>query len=99
MRQTAGVVMTHLILKDMVKVKGQVSEMAALLIDPEEAIMAVAQNFFNELSHKASGCSGFLIHKNGKGLARVGSITQEFGALEKVCCCRGSICCSSVLPK
>ncbi|XP_072182852.1 condensin complex subunit 1 isoform X1 [Excalfactoria chinensis] len=51
-RQTAGVVMTHLILKDMVKVKGQVSEMAALLIDPEEAIMGVAQNFFNELSHK-----------------------------------------------
>uniref|UniRef100_A0A8C3M2F5 Condensin complex subunit 1 n=1 Tax=Chrysolophus pictus TaxID=9089 RepID=A0A8C3M2F5_CHRPC len=59
-RQTAGVVMTHLILKDMVKVKGQVSEMAALLIDPEEAIVGVAQNFFNELSNKASGCSGFL---------------------------------------
>uniref|UniRef100_A0A8C3M298 Condensin complex subunit 1 n=1 Tax=Chrysolophus pictus TaxID=9089 RepID=A0A8C3M298_CHRPC len=51
-RQTAGVVMTHLILKDMVKVKGQVSEMAALLIDPEEAIVGVAQNFFNELSNK-----------------------------------------------
>ncbi|OXB76260.1 UNVERIFIED_CONTAM: hypothetical protein H355_014668 [Colinus virginianus] len=67
-RQTAGVVMTHLILKDMVKVKGQVSEMAALLIDPEEAIVGVAQNFFNELSNKASGCTGFLVHKNGKGL-------------------------------
>lgn len=51
-RQTAGVVMTHLILKDMVKVKGQVSEMAVLLIDPEEAIVGVAQNFFNELSNK-----------------------------------------------
>ncbi|OXB60497.1 hypothetical protein ASZ78_000788, partial [Callipepla squamata] len=67
-RQTAGVVMTHLILKDMVKVKGQVSEMAALLIDPEEAIVGVAQNFFNELSNKASGYTGFLVHKNGKGL-------------------------------
>lgn len=44
--------MTHLILKDMVKVKGQVSEMAVLLIDPEEAIVGVAQNFFNELSNK-----------------------------------------------
>ncbi|NXY14960.1 CND1 protein, partial [Atrichornis clamosus] len=54
-RQTAGLVMTHLILKDMVKVKGQVSEMAALLIDPEEAVMGVAQNFFRELSNKASG--------------------------------------------
>ncbi|KAM6418609.1 condensin complex subunit 1 [Pluvialis apricaria] len=51
-RQTAGLVMTHLILKDMVKVKGQVSEMAILLIDPEEAIVGVAQNFFSELSNK-----------------------------------------------
>ena len=33
MRKTAALVMTHLILKDMVKVKGQVSEMAVLLID------------------------------------------------------------------
>ncbi|KAM6098806.1 condensin complex subunit 1 isoform 1-T1 [Theristicus caerulescens] len=53
-RQTAGLVMTHLILKDMVKVKGQVSEMATLLIDPEEAIMGVAQNFFSELSNKGN---------------------------------------------
>ncbi|KGL82289.1 Condensin complex subunit 1, partial [Tinamus guttatus] len=53
-RQTAGLVMTHLILKDMVKVKGQVSEMAALLVDPEETIMGLAQNFFSELSNKAS---------------------------------------------
>ncbi|NXE26036.1 CND1 protein, partial [Ardeotis kori] len=67
-RQTAGIVMTHLILKDMVKVKGQVSEMAALLVDPEEAIMGVAQNFFSELSHKASGCPGTLAHKSGEGL-------------------------------
>ncbi|NWY64878.1 CND1 protein, partial [Erithacus rubecula] len=54
-RQTAALVMTHLILKDMVKVKGQVSEMATLLIDPEEAIVGVAQNFFGELANKASG--------------------------------------------
>lgn len=59
--------MTHLILKDMVKVKGQVSEMATLLIDPEEAIVGVAQNFFGELANKASGCSGTLFHKSRKG--------------------------------
>ncbi|NXF94040.1 CND1 protein, partial [Eubucco bourcierii] len=53
-RQTAGLVMTHLILKDLVKVKGQVSEMAALLLDPEEEIMGMAQSFFSELSSKAS---------------------------------------------
>ncbi|XP_032069968.1 condensin complex subunit 1 isoform X1 [Thamnophis elegans] len=51
-RRTAAMVMTHLILKDMVKVKGQVSEMAALLIDPEEEIVHLARNFFTELSNK-----------------------------------------------
>lgn len=43
------------ILKDMVKVKGQVSEMAVLLIDPAPQIAALAKNFFNELSHKVRG--------------------------------------------
>ena len=57
MRKTAGLVMTHLILKDMVKVKGQVSEMAVLLIDPAPQIAALAKNFFNELSHKVRGGS------------------------------------------
>lgn len=50
--------MTHLILKDMVKVKGQVSEMAVLLIDPVPQIAALAKNFFNELSHKVRGTPG-----------------------------------------
>ncbi|XP_075564505.1 condensin complex subunit 1 [Pelecanus crispus] len=59
-RQTAGLVMTHLILKDMVKVKGQVSEMATLLIDPEEAIKGVAQNFFSELSNKGNAIYNLL---------------------------------------
>ncbi|RXM36742.1 Condensin complex subunit 1 [Acipenser ruthenus] len=51
-RKTAVIVMTHLILKDMVKVKGQVSEMAVLLMDSEQEIMALAFNFFNELAAK-----------------------------------------------
>ncbi|XP_074964006.1 condensin complex subunit 1 [Phalacrocorax aristotelis] len=59
-RQTAGQVMTHLILKDMVKVKGQVSQMAALLVDPEEAIAGVAQNFFSELSNKGNAIYNLL---------------------------------------
>lgn len=53
-RRTAGLVMTHLILKDMVKVKGQVSEMAVLLIDPVPQITALAKNFFNELPTRAT---------------------------------------------
>ncbi|XP_006862724.1 PREDICTED: condensin complex subunit 1 [Chrysochloris asiatica] len=59
-RKTAGMVMTHLILKDMVKVKGQVSEMAVLLIDPEPQIAALAKNFFNELSHKGNAVYNLL---------------------------------------
>uniref|UniRef100_A0A8C0ZF30 Condensin complex subunit 1 n=1 Tax=Cyanistes caeruleus TaxID=156563 RepID=A0A8C0ZF30_CYACU len=59
-RKTAGLVMTHLILKDMVKVKGQVSEMATLLIDPEEEIMGVAQNFFSELANKGNAVYNLL---------------------------------------
>ncbi|KAM6214290.1 condensin complex subunit 1 isoform 2-T2 [Rhynchocyon petersi] len=59
-RKTAGLVMTHLILKDMVKVKGQVSEMAVLLIDPEPQISALAKNFFNELSHKGNAIYNLL---------------------------------------
>ncbi|XP_025023310.1 condensin complex subunit 1 [Python bivittatus] len=51
-RRTAAMVMTHLILKDLVKVKGQVSEMAALLVDPEDEIVRLARNFFTELSNK-----------------------------------------------
>ncbi|XP_037370387.1 condensin complex subunit 1 isoform X4 [Talpa occidentalis] len=59
-RKTAGLVMTHLILKDMVKVKGQVSEMAVLLIDPAPQIAALAKNFFNELSHKGNAIYNLL---------------------------------------
>ncbi|XP_030902731.2 condensin complex subunit 1 isoform X2 [Melopsittacus undulatus] len=59
-RKMAGLVMTHLILKDMVKVKGQVSELAVLLIDPEESIVGVAQNFFTELSNKGNAIYNLL---------------------------------------
>ncbi|RLV99038.1 hypothetical protein DV515_00010182 [Chloebia gouldiae] len=58
-RQTAGLVMTHLILKDMVKVKGQVSEMATLLIDPEEAIGNAVYNLLPDIiSHLSDPNSG-----------------------------------------
>lgn len=51
-RQTAVTVLTQLVLKDVLKVKGQVSEVAVLLIDPEPHITSLALNFFNELSTK-----------------------------------------------
>lgn len=51
-RQTAVTVLTQLVLKDVLKVKGQVSEVAVLLIDPHPHIASLALNFFNELASK-----------------------------------------------
>uniref|UniRef100_A0A8D3CYQ5 Condensin complex subunit 1 n=1 Tax=Scophthalmus maximus TaxID=52904 RepID=A0A8D3CYQ5_SCOMX len=51
-RQTAVTVLTQLVLKDVLKVKGQVSEVAVLLIDPKPHITSLALNFFNELATK-----------------------------------------------
>lgn len=54
MRQTAVTVLTQLVLKDVLKVKGHVSEVAVLLIDPEPHITSLALNFFNELATKVT---------------------------------------------
>ncbi|KAI7809455.1 condensin complex subunit 1 [Triplophysa rosa] len=51
-RLTAITVLAQLVLKDVMKVKGQVSEVAVLLLDPEPHIASLALNFFNELSAK-----------------------------------------------
>ncbi|KAG7271553.1 hypothetical protein CRUP_027827 [Coryphaenoides rupestris] len=51
-RQTAVTVLTQLVLKDVLKVKGQVGEVAVLLIDPQPLIASLALNFFNELASK-----------------------------------------------
>ncbi|XP_056386755.1 condensin complex subunit 1 isoform X1 [Hyla sarda] len=59
-RKTSAIVMTHLILKDMVKVKGQVSEMAVLLIDSDIEITSLAKNFFTELSNKGNAVYNLL---------------------------------------
>jgi condensin complex subunit 1 len=45
-------VLTHLILNGMVKVKGQLGEMAKCLEDPEQRIADLAKLFFTELSTK-----------------------------------------------
>ena len=45
-------VLTHLILNDMVKVKGQISEMAFCLEDQQRRIADLAKLFFAEFSHK-----------------------------------------------
>ena len=45
-------IMTRLILNDMVKVKGQISEMATCLEDRDPRIAELAKSFFSELSKK-----------------------------------------------
>ena len=45
-------VMTRLILNDMVKVKGQISEIAVCLVDEENSIKEMAAQFFSELATK-----------------------------------------------
>jgi hypothetical protein len=45
-------VLTHLILNGMIKVKGQLGEMAKCLEDPEPRIADLAKLFFKELSSK-----------------------------------------------
>ena len=46
------IVLIHLILNDMIKVKGQISEMALVLEDEDAAIAEKARYFFLQLSKK-----------------------------------------------
>ena len=53
-RKNALMVLTHLILNDMMKVKGHIASMAKCLQDPEPRIAALAHLFFEELSHRVT---------------------------------------------
>ena len=61
-RQNTVVVLTHLILSDMVKVKGQLSEMALCLEDSVPRIVDRVKLFFMELSRKVRVCTCMYIH-------------------------------------
>lgn len=51
-RQHAITVLSHLVLNDMMKVKGHISEMARCLEDPDPRVAGVAKLFFHELAQK-----------------------------------------------
>ncbi|XP_035829509.1 condensin complex subunit 1, partial [Aplysia californica] len=53
-RKTTLQVLTHLILNDMVKVKGQISELATCIVDPDDRISGLAKLFFHELAKKGN---------------------------------------------
>jgi condensin complex subunit 1 len=53
-RSNVLMVLTHLILNDMVKVKGLVSDIATCILDPVTRIGDMARLFFNELSNRSN---------------------------------------------
>ncbi|KAL3819716.1 hypothetical protein ACJIZ3_005621 [Penstemon smallii] len=53
-RKNAVLVLSHLILNDMMKVKGYINEMAIRIEDEDERISNLAKLFFHELSKKGS---------------------------------------------
>ncbi|KAG8079469.1 hypothetical protein GUJ93_ZPchr0007g4608 [Zizania palustris] len=53
-RKNAVLVISHLILNDMMKVKGFINEMAVRIEDEDERISSLAKLFFHELSKKGS---------------------------------------------
>ena len=53
-RSNTVTVLTHLILNDMIKVKGQISDMALCIMDDQEKISNMAKLFFTELSRKGN---------------------------------------------
>lgn len=59
-RKNALMVLTHLILNDMVKVKGQISAMAICLEDTDRRIADLACLFFHELSGKCNAIYNLL---------------------------------------
>ena len=53
-RSNTLTVLTHLILNDMIKVKGQISDMACCIVDSVDKIAGLAKLFFAELSKKGN---------------------------------------------
>ena len=59
-RKNAVMVLTHLILNDMIKIKGQISEMAKRLEDPDERVACLTKLFFQELARKGNAIYNML---------------------------------------
>lgn len=51
-RKNTLMVLTHLVLNDMVKIKGQISEIAVCLEDSDARVKDLTKMFFSELSKR-----------------------------------------------
>jgi condensin complex subunit 1 len=54
LRLTAVKMLSHLILHEMIRVKGQISDLAMCIVDPAEEIRTMTQQFFKEIAHKSN---------------------------------------------
>jgi hypothetical protein len=82
-RKNTLMVLTHLILNDMVKVKGQVGEIAVCLSDPDQRISDLTRIFFTELSKRSSNPIYNILPDTLSCLSRLASgevQNQEFAA-------------------
>lgn len=54
LRLTAVKMLSHLILHEMIRVKGQISDLALCIVDPNDEIKGITQQFFKEIAHKSN---------------------------------------------
>jgi hypothetical protein len=59
-RKNTVLVLTHLILNDMIKVKGQISELATCVIDSNSQIAELCKVFFSDLAKRVSNVLCFV---------------------------------------
>lgn len=54
LRLTAGKMLSHLILHEMIRVKGQIADLALCIVDESDEIKNITQQFFKEIANKSN---------------------------------------------
>uniref|UniRef100_A0A182QXQ5 Condensin complex subunit 1 n=1 Tax=Anopheles farauti TaxID=69004 RepID=A0A182QXQ5_9DIPT len=54
LRMTAVKMLSHLILHEMIRVKGQISDLAICIVDPVREIRTITEQFFKEIANKSN---------------------------------------------
>lgn len=54
LRLTAVKMLSHLILHEMIRVKGQIADLAMCIVDPDPEIKNITEQFFKEIAHKSN---------------------------------------------
>uniref|UniRef100_A0A4Y0API6 Condensin complex subunit 1 n=1 Tax=Anopheles funestus TaxID=62324 RepID=A0A4Y0API6_ANOFN len=54
LRMTAVKMLSHLILHEMIRVKGQISDLALCIVDPVKEIRIITEQFFKEIANKSN---------------------------------------------